>query len=225
MHFALFLFSIFVAAALNGCGARIVTMPAEASSAVASAQTERSAGGDPANEGSDSGNADPTGSAPDGSPSIDDPSPEYTVGEPAVLVEKPMSGNSGEVSFLIDAPDGSTATCSLDRNDPVDCGMSFTLDPVSPGDHTIEIVIRYPNGESVTLEHDWSQVAPAPSPSPAADPKSDDGSDSTGDSKTHRKHSGHGNGHGKDHDKNHGKSDEHRQDGSDKSDRSGKNKK
>jgi len=207
MRFTLSLLLIAASTALNGCAARVMSMPAPTSPA-----SDSSA--------SDSNFADSSPAM--GSPSIDAPTEKDTIGTssvptpapsdaPAFLAEKPVTGNSGEVSFLIDAPAGSTATCSLDRNDPIACGMSFTLDPVSSGDHTMEIVVLYPNGESVTLEHDWSQVAPTPSPSPAtegADPGEDsDDANSKFDSKKHRKGRGHG------HEKDRGKSGEHRRDG------------
>ncbi len=188
-------FLVSLATALSSCAARVVSYPHAASVGTIAAQSnENESGGgtvpvdsemrsedfiEPlfpevdesysAENPSDAGlgSSDDSGVAESTYP---EPDPSPTPEPPAFLAERPAGEHSGPVPILIDAPDGSTVTYSLDRNDAIEAPMSFVLDDVSPGDHVLEIVVYYPNGDTTTLQHHWTQL---PDQVESSDEKSD----------------------------------------------------
>jgi len=169
--------------AASGCGARIVSLPVANSSGgetLSQAETGVSGSIEPTASGGIAPAAVRLDPAPvvteeaDTGPYLDTaetngPTTPTSVAEPpAFLAEAPEAEHSGEVPVLVDAPIGSTVTYSLDRNDPIEAEPSFVIEELPPGEHSLEIIVKNPEGEAVVLEHSWTQL-----PSSDRDKKSD----------------------------------------------------
>lgn len=149
------LLSLGVVISFSSCGARVVAFRHAPGATVVAAQSIEKADPEVTLEPGIEPLVEST------APSEDEFESVLVAEPPAFLAESPAGENSGPVSILIDAPEGSTATYSLDRDDPIESPLSFAIENVSPGDHVLEIVVQYPNGNTITFEHHWTQVAEA----------------------------------------------------------------